>query len=78
MPCGVTLMFSSFSIHSSSVRVSKSGSRLSMRMIEFDPFPDTQMTPGSARLAKTLWMLPRGGAPFESSRCGPRFSSYSM
>ena len=68
MPWGVTLMFSGFSIHSSSVRVSKSGSRLSMRMIEFEPLPDTQMTPGSARLANTLWMLPRGGAPFASRR----------
>ena len=78
MPCGVTLMFSGFSIQNSCVRVSKSASRLFMRMIELEPLPETQMTPGSARLAKTLWMLPRVGAPFEGRRWGPRFSSYSI
>ena len=70
-------MLPSFSIQYSVVRASKSRSLVSTLRIEFDPFPDTQITPGSTRLANTLWIDQLGGRPLTSRR-GPRLSSYWM
>ena len=40
--------------------------------MEFEPLPETQMTPGSTRLAKTLWMrAPRGRAVREQALRAP-------